>query len=174
MSKLRDNVAELLAETLRDGMTVAVGGFGLSGIPRDLIEAVRDNGAKDLTVVSNNMGVDGKGLRGVAEDFRKQVGTGVVALIGVTDGKAAVTVAVTSDPTDRVNAADLARAAEVSTGVVKGLVDEGVLEAFEVEAVAAFDPPLPDHAPSHLNPDQAASSHAMAEAAKAGGGRVRA
>ncbi|MBX7558136.1 succinyl-CoA--3-ketoacid-CoA transferase, partial [Streptomyces sp. tea 10] len=62
MSKLRDNVAELLAETLRDGMTVAVGGFGLSGIPRDLIEAVRDNGAKDLTVVSNNMGVDGKGL----------------------------------------------------------------------------------------------------------------
>ena len=65
--------------------------------------------------------------------------------------------------------ADLARAAEVSTGVVKGLVDEGVLEAFEVKAVAAFDPPLPDHAPSHLNPDQAASSHAMAEAAKAGG-----
>lgn len=65
--------------------------------------------------------------------------------------------------------ADLARAAEVSTGVVKGLVDEGVLEAFEVEAVAAFDAPLPDHAPSHLNPDQAASSHAMAEAAKAGG-----
>ena len=54
-------------------------------------------------------GVDGKGLRGVAEDFRKQVGTGVVALIGVTEGKAAVTVAVTSDMTGRVNAADLAR-----------------------------------------------------------------
>ncbi|RKQ34974.1 CoA transferase subunit A [Kocuria tytonis] len=62
MSKLRDNAAELLAETLRDGMTLAVGGFGLSGIPRDLIEAVRDSGVKDLTVVSNNMGVDGKGL----------------------------------------------------------------------------------------------------------------
>lgn len=62
MSKLRDSAAELLAETLRDGMTLAVGGFGLSGVPRDLIEAVRESGVKDLTVVSNNMGVDGKGL----------------------------------------------------------------------------------------------------------------
>ncbi|AQR62699.1 alanine--tRNA ligase [Brevundimonas sp. LM2] len=61
-------------------------------------------------------GVDGKGLRGVAEDFRKQVGSGVVALIGVTDGKAAVTVAATSDVTDRVNAADLARAAVIAMG----------------------------------------------------------
>ncbi|WP_396594264.1 alanine--tRNA ligase [Brevundimonas sp. R86498] len=61
-------------------------------------------------------GVDGKGLRGVAEDFRKQVGSGVVALIGVTEGKAAVTVAVTSDITDRVNAADLARAAVLAMG----------------------------------------------------------
>jgi 3-oxoacid CoA-transferase subunit A len=43
-------------------MVLAVGGFGLSGIPRDLIEAVRDSGARNLTVVSNNMGVDGKGL----------------------------------------------------------------------------------------------------------------
>ena len=62
MSKVRDNAAELLAESLQDGMTLAVGGFGLSGIPRDLIEAVRDSGVTDLTVVSNNMGVDGKGL----------------------------------------------------------------------------------------------------------------
>ena len=43
-------------------MTLAVGGFGLSGIPSDLIEAVRQTGVKDLVVVSNNMGVDGKGL----------------------------------------------------------------------------------------------------------------
>ncbi|KQV08279.1 succinyl-CoA--3-ketoacid-CoA transferase [Leifsonia sp. Root112D2] len=43
-------------------MTLAVGGFGLSGIPSDLIDAVRDSGVTDLTVVSNNMGVDGKGL----------------------------------------------------------------------------------------------------------------
>ncbi len=61
-------------------------------------------------------GVDGKGLRGVAEDFRKQVGSGVVALIGVTEGKAAVTVAVTSDMAGRVNAADLARAAVIAMG----------------------------------------------------------
>ncbi|MGO2138898.1 MAG: CoA transferase subunit A [Leucobacter sp.] len=43
-------------------MTVAVGGFGLSGIPHNLIVALRDTGVKDLTIVSNNMGVDGKGL----------------------------------------------------------------------------------------------------------------
>ena len=61
-------------------------------------------------------GVDGKGLRGVAEDFRKQLGSGVVALIGVTEGKAAVTVAVTSDLTGSVNAADLARAAVIAMG----------------------------------------------------------
>ena len=61
-------------------------------------------------------GVDGKALRGVAEDFKKQVGSGVVTLIGVTDGKAAVTVAVTPDLTDRFNAADLARAAVLAMG----------------------------------------------------------
>ncbi|MFC9354639.1 CoA transferase subunit A [Arthrobacter sp. NPDC057013] len=62
MSKLKPNSAEALHDVLRDGITLAVGGFGLSGIPADLIEAVRDSGVKDLTVVSNNMGVDGKGL----------------------------------------------------------------------------------------------------------------
>ncbi|MFN3352898.1 MAG: DHHA1 domain-containing protein, partial [Brevundimonas sp.] len=60
--------------------------------------------------------VDGKGLRVVAEDIRKQVGSGVVALIGVTDGKAAVTVAATSDMAGRLNAADLARAAVLAMG----------------------------------------------------------
>lgn len=64
---------------------------------------------------------------------------------------------------------DLARAAGVSPGVVKGLVDEGVLEVVEVAAVAAFDPPDPDHAPAVLNPDQAASATAIAEAVAAGG-----
>ena len=62
MSKLKSGAAAALQDVLRDGMTLAVGGFGLSGIPADLIEAVRDSGVKDLTVVSNNMGVDGKGL----------------------------------------------------------------------------------------------------------------
>jgi 3-oxoacid CoA-transferase subunit A len=62
VSKLRSSAAESLDGLLRDGMTLAVGGFGLSGNPSDLIEAVRDSGVKDLTVVSNNMGVDGQGL----------------------------------------------------------------------------------------------------------------
>jgi 3-oxoacid CoA-transferase subunit A len=53
---------EALSPYLRDGMTIAVGGFGLSGIPADLIEVVRDSGITGLTVVSNNMGVDGVGL----------------------------------------------------------------------------------------------------------------
>jgi 3-oxoacid CoA-transferase subunit A len=48
-------------------MTIAVGGFGLSGIPANLIDAVRDSGVKDLTIVSNNMGIDGKGLGVVIE-----------------------------------------------------------------------------------------------------------
>ncbi|GAB5078627.1 CoA transferase subunit A [Arthrobacter sp. AD-310] len=62
MNKLNPSAPEALDGVLQDGMTLAVGGFGLSGIPADLIEAVRDSGVKDLTVVSNNMGVDGKGL----------------------------------------------------------------------------------------------------------------
>ena len=45
-----------------DRQAIAVGGFGLSGIPTNLITALRDTGAKDLVMVSNNMGVDGKGL----------------------------------------------------------------------------------------------------------------
>lgn len=61
-SKLRASAAEALAEVVEDGMLIAVGGFGLCGIPSTLIAALRDIGAKDLTIVSNNMGVDGKGL----------------------------------------------------------------------------------------------------------------
>ncbi|QTC91538.1 alanine--tRNA ligase [Brevundimonas goettingensis] len=84
------------------------GGSGASAAPEEI------NGIKLIARVLD--GVDGKGLRGVAEDFRKQVGSGVVALIGVTDGKAAVTVAATSDVTDRVNSAELARAAVLAMG----------------------------------------------------------
>jgi alanyl-tRNA synthetase len=84
------------------------GGSGANAAPEEI------NGVKLIARVLD--GVDGKGLRGVAEDFRKQVGSGVVALIGVTDGKAAVTVAVTSDTADKVNAADLARAAVLAMG----------------------------------------------------------
>lgn len=62
MSKLWTSAAEALQDVLHDGMTLAVGGFGLSGVPVDLVDAVRDSGVKNLTIVSNNMGVDGKGL----------------------------------------------------------------------------------------------------------------
>ena len=68
-----------------------------------------------------------------------------------------------------MTAADLARAAGVSSGVVKGLVDEGVLVTVEIAAVAAFDRPDPDHAPARLNPDQAAAAEAIGEAAAKGG-----
>ena len=62
LKKLHTSAAEALADVVRDGMTIAVGGFGLSGIPSTLIQALRDSGATGLTIVSNNMGVDGKGL----------------------------------------------------------------------------------------------------------------
>ena len=62
MTKVIEDIATALSGYLHDGMTIAVGGFGLCGIPTDLIRAVRDAGVKDLTIVSNNRGVDGKGL----------------------------------------------------------------------------------------------------------------
>ena len=61
-SKLWPSAADALQDVARDGMTVAVGGFGLSGIPINLITALRDTGVRNLTVVSNNMGVDGMAL----------------------------------------------------------------------------------------------------------------
>lgn len=72
--------AEALAGHLHDGMTLAVGGFGLCGIPSDLIEAVRDSGVRDLTVVSNNMGVDGKGLGLLLEN--QQVAKVIASYVG--------------------------------------------------------------------------------------------
>ncbi len=66
-------------------------------------------------------------------------------------------------------AADLARAAGVSAGVIKGLVDEGVLEVVEITAETAFAAPDPDHAPATLNPDQAAAADAIAQATARGG-----
>jgi 3-oxoacid CoA-transferase subunit A len=60
--KLRTDARSALAGLTRDGMTVMSGGFGLCGIPENLILALRDSGAKGLTVISNNAGVDGFGL----------------------------------------------------------------------------------------------------------------
>ena len=60
--KVRAAAAEALEGLLFDGMTIMAGGFGLCGIPENLIAAIRDAGVKDLTVISNNCGVDGFGL----------------------------------------------------------------------------------------------------------------
>src|SRR5687768_16072156 len=60
--KVYSDARAALAGLTRDGMTVMSGGFGLCGIPENLILALRDSGAKNLTVISNNAGVDGFGL----------------------------------------------------------------------------------------------------------------
>ena len=62
MKKVYNSAAEALDGLLFDGMFIAAGGFGLCGIPELLIAAIRDNGVKNLTVASNNAGVDGFGL----------------------------------------------------------------------------------------------------------------
>lgn len=62
MNKVYPSAAEALADIVKDGQTFAVGGFGLCGIPEALIAALRDSGVKNLTVISNNAGVDGFGL----------------------------------------------------------------------------------------------------------------
>ena len=62
MNKIYPNAQSALRDVLRDNMTIAVGGFGLCGIPEALIDAVRQLGVKGLTAISNNAGVDGKGL----------------------------------------------------------------------------------------------------------------
>jgi 3-oxoacid CoA-transferase subunit A len=62
MNKLFPSAAAALAGVVKDGQLLAVGGFGLCGIPEALIGALRDSGVKNLTVISNNAGVDGFGL----------------------------------------------------------------------------------------------------------------
>lgn len=71
---------EALRDVVTDGQTIAVGGFGLSGNPTDLIEAVRDSGVTDLTIVSNNMGVDGAGLGLLLEN--RQVAKVIASYVG--------------------------------------------------------------------------------------------
>src|SRR3712207_5208722 len=62
MNKVYPDARAALADMVKDGMTIMAGGFGLCGIPETLILAIRDSGAKDLTFISNNAGVDGAGL----------------------------------------------------------------------------------------------------------------
>ncbi|WP_298326464.1 alanine--tRNA ligase, partial [Asticcacaulis sp.] len=101
----RKRLEKELAEAKR---ALAVGGGGAASGPEEI------NGVKVIARVLD--GVGGKDLRPLAEDFKKQVGSGVVALVGVLDGKAAVTVAVTPDLTGRFNAAELAKAAVIAMG----------------------------------------------------------
>jgi len=62
LNKIYSSAESALQGLVEDGMTLAVGGFGLCGIPEALIAALRDTGKRELTVISNNAGVDGFGL----------------------------------------------------------------------------------------------------------------
>jgi 3-oxoacid CoA-transferase subunit A len=75
MDKTYPDAKSALEGIVKDGQTLAVGGFGLCGIPEALIAAIRDLGVKDLTAVSNNAGVDGFGLGQLLEtrQIRKMI-----------------------------------------------------------------------------------------------------
>ena len=83
MSKIYNSAAEALDGLLFDGMLIAAGGFGLCGIPENLIAAIRDAGTKDLTVASNNAGVDGFGLGVLLES--RQVKKMMSSYVGEND-----------------------------------------------------------------------------------------
>jgi 3-oxoacid CoA-transferase subunit A len=70
MKKVHADARSALAGLLKDGMLIMAGGFGLCGIPETLIQAIRESGIKNLTIVSNNAGVDGIGL-GILLDSRQ-------------------------------------------------------------------------------------------------------
>lgn len=75
MNKIYPNAAAALDGVVRNGQLMAVGGFGLCGIPEALIEALKASAVKDLTVISNNAGVDGFGLGKLLEtrQIRKMI-----------------------------------------------------------------------------------------------------
>ena len=75
MNKIYSSAESALQGLVEDGMTLAVGGFGLCGIPEALIAALRDSGKRELTVISNNAGVDGFGLGQLLEtrQIRKMI-----------------------------------------------------------------------------------------------------
>lgn len=81
--KLCTNAASALDGLLFDGMTIAAGGFGLCGIPEGLIMAIRDSGVRDLTIASNNCGVDSFGL-GLLLDS-KQISKMISSYVGEND-----------------------------------------------------------------------------------------
>lgn len=83
MKKVCANAQEALDGVLKDGMLIAAGGFGLCGIPENLIEAIQKSGVKDLTIVSNNAGVDDFGLGLLLQT--KQVKKMVSSYVGEND-----------------------------------------------------------------------------------------
>ncbi len=80
MSKLYENAAKALEGVVSDGQMIAVGGFGLCGIPEALISALRDTGKKNLTCISNNAGVDGFGLGLLLES--RQISKMIASYVG--------------------------------------------------------------------------------------------
>ncbi|AKQ54215.1 CoA transferase subunit A [Bordetella hinzii] len=80
MNKIYPDAASALRGLLADGMTLAVGGFGLCGIPEALIDAVREAGVRQLTAISNNAGVDGFGLGKLLET--RQVRKMIASYVG--------------------------------------------------------------------------------------------
>src|SRR6185437_9917747 len=80
MNKVYPSAAAALQGIVKDGQLLAVGGFGLCGIPEALIAALRDSGAKDLTVISNNAGVDGFGLGQLLET--RQISKMIASYVG--------------------------------------------------------------------------------------------
>ena len=83
MKKVCANAQEALDGVLKDGMLIAAGGFGLCGIPENLITAIQKSGIKDLTIVSNNAGVDDFGLGLLLQT--KQVKKMVSSYVGEND-----------------------------------------------------------------------------------------
>ena len=77
VNKVYPDASTALAGLLSDGMTIMSGGFGVCGIPSTLIEAIRDSGVKDLTIISNNPGIDdfGLGLLLPKGQIRKLIGS---------------------------------------------------------------------------------------------------
>lgn len=80
MNKVVANAAEALADVVANNQTIAVGGFGLCGIPEALIEALKDTGVTGLTCISNNAGVDGFGLGKLLET--KQIKKMIASYVG--------------------------------------------------------------------------------------------
>ncbi|UNU74047.1 CoA transferase subunit A [Moraxella nasovis] len=80
ISKIYPTAKEALADVVADSQTLAVGGFGLCGIPEKLIEALCDTGVKNLTCISNNAGVDDFGLGLLLKT--KQISTMIASYVG--------------------------------------------------------------------------------------------